>query len=142
MSDTKSRRSVYIWIAFGIATLATIFDAISSWQIIELNPIAVEADSIWRSIAHVIGFAGAMVLRALVGIVLLIALLFAALRSKRSPVRELGTFGIYFSAVVLFSLSVYHICFRQAHPHSALPRGDQIANLPLVRCRREALPTP
>lgn len=112
MSETKSRRSIYIWIAFSIAVLATVFDAISSWQIIELNPIAVEGNPIWSSVAHTLGFAGAMVFRALVGIILLILLLLAALRSKRSRVRALGAFGLYFSAVVLFALSAYHIWFR------------------------------
>lgn len=112
MSETKSRRSIYIWITFGIAVLATIFDAISSWQIIELNPIAVEGNPIWSSIAHALGFAGAMIFRALVGVILLAVLLLAALRSKRSRVRALGAFGLYFSAVVLFLLSVYHIWFR------------------------------
>lgn len=112
MSETKPRRSIYIWTAFFIATLATIFDAISSWQIIELNPIAVEGNPIWNSIASSLGFAGAMALRAAVGILLLGVLLLAALRSKRNRVRSLAAFGIYFSAAVLFSLAVYHVWFR------------------------------
>lgn len=110
---TKSR--AYLYIAFSVAVLATIFDAVSSWQIIELDPIALEGNPIWNAIAHSLGFGGAMVLRAFVGVFLLGALLILALRSKNPRLRRISSFGIYFSAVVLTLLACYHLYFRMIY---------------------------
>ena len=109
MRESKDK---YIWIAFAVASVATIFDAVSSWQIIELNPIAVEANPLWNLIEGTLGFGGAMILRAFIGIALLSALLFGALKFKAERARAISRFGIYLSAVVLTALVIYHLWFR------------------------------
>lgn len=112
LKPKQSRSRAMLWAAFALASLATIFDAVSSWQIIELNPIAIEGNPIWNSIAESIGFGGAMVLRALSGVALLAILLLVALRGKQGRVRRIGAIGLYFSATVLSILALYHLVFR------------------------------
>jgi len=107
-----SKRSLILWIAFALSSAATVFDAVSSWQIISVDPIALEGNPIWNSIAELLGFGGAMIFRAVVGIALLGALLFLALRHRRARVRKVASFGLYFGTVVLMLLSAYHIWFR------------------------------
>ena len=108
----QSRRTVYLWIAFVISSAATIFDAVSSWQIISVDPIALEGNPIWNWIAHALGFGGAMIFRAVAGIALLGALLLIGLRYRRARGRKIASFGLYFGTAVLILLSAYHIWFR------------------------------
>jgi len=108
----RPRKAVYLWIAFVLSSGATIFDAVSSWQIISVDPIALEGNPIWNGIAELLGFGGAMIFRAIAGIALLGALLFIALRYRRARVRKIASFGLYFGTAVLMLLSAYHIWFR------------------------------
>lgn len=107
-----SKRSLILWIAFGVSSAATIFDAVSSWQIISVDPIALEGNPIWNGIAELLGFGGAMIFRAVAGIALLGALLLIALRHRRARVRKIASFGLYFGTAVLMLLSAYHIWGR------------------------------
>lgn len=101
-----------ISIFFAVAVLGTIFDAFSSWQIIAVNPIAAEGNPILSSLAHLLGFGGAMAFRGFWGVVLLLALLPVSLGHIEPRTRRLASFGLYFTASVLFLLSLYHLWFR------------------------------
>jgi hypothetical protein len=109
------RRARYLWICFGIAALATVFDAFSSWQIIEVNPIAAEGNPMLSSLSELVGFGGAMALRGIWGVALLLVLLPIALRHMDARGRRLAGFGIYLTSTVLFSLALYHLWFRATY---------------------------
>jgi len=111
----SSRRARYLWICFGIAALATVFDAFSSWQIIEVNPIAAEGNPMLSSLSELVGFGGAMTLRGIWGVALLLVLLPIALRHMDARGRRLAGFGIYLASTVLFSLAIYHLWFRATY---------------------------
>lgn len=112
VAKKQPKRTIYLLIAFLVSSAATIFDAVSSWQIISVNPIALEGNPIWNWIAHALGFGGAMIFRAVTGIALLGALLLIGLHYRRARVRKIASFGLYFGTVVLVLLSAYHIWFR------------------------------
>jgi len=106
------RKAVRLYIAFAVGALATVFDAFSSWQIIAVNPIAVEGNPMLSALAHLVGFGGAMVFRGFWGVALLLVLLPIALCHVEPRGRRLATFGIYFTASALFLLSIYHVWGR------------------------------
>ena len=106
--ESKKRRiAVYSAVIVGI--LATIFDAVMSWQTISVNPIAVEGNPLLSSMAHLIGFGGTMAIRGLWGVVLLLSLFPIALYHIEPRGRRLAGFGIYLTSSVLFLLALYHI---------------------------------
>lgn len=92
-----------------VSILATIFDAWSSYQIIVVSPIAIEGNPIWSGAADTLGFAMTMVLRAVVGITLLLSLFVLANQTRHLKARTYARFGLRLAAVVFAILSVYHV---------------------------------
>jgi len=92
-----------------ISVTATVFDAYSSYQIIVVNPIAMEGNPIWGAIAAMVGFGGAMVVRALIGIALLLGLWGLANQTKDLRARRSARFFLRFATAILLLLTAYHI---------------------------------
>lgn len=89
------------------------FDAVSSYFLIKVYGVALEGNPVWGRVAETFSFEWAMVLRATVGVSLLLILLVLGNR----PVREDGTvplgkgisrFGVRFTAIILTALCVWH----------------------------------
>lgn len=94
---------------FLVGSIGTIFDAYSSWQIIEVNPIAIEGNPIWSSIANTVGFGMTMVIRAVLGVAMLGILFFLSNQKWHLGARKYARFGLRLVAIVLAVLSAYHI---------------------------------
>lgn len=103
-SPTKKLISYFV-----ISSLATLFDAYSSWLIIAVNPIALEGNPIWGSIASVFGFGGAMVVRAIAGVIMVLILWGLSNQTRHLGARRYARFGLRAVTVVLLLLTAYHI---------------------------------
>lgn len=103
-SPTKPLTSYFV-----VSLLGTFFDAYSSWQIISVNQIAIEGNPILSGIASVFGFGGAMIIRAILGMALLLALWFLANQKRYVGARRYARAGLRVVAVVFTLLAFYHI---------------------------------
>jgi len=103
-SPTKRLTSYFL-----ISVMATLFDAVSSYLIIVVNPIAVEGNPVWGFIADTFGFAGAMAIRAIAGVLLLCALWIIANQHRSPGGRRYARFGIRVATVLFVLLTIYHV---------------------------------
>lgn len=91
------------------ASLATIYDAYSSWRIIAIDKIASEGNGIWTVIAETYGFDTAMVIRAIVGVSLLTILFIVSRKSKVYRTRKFARVTLYGAFALLFLLCLWHV---------------------------------
>lgn len=89
-----------------IAAAATVFDAVASWYSIEHLGVAAEGNPLLSTLASSIGFTGAMVVRALVGLVLIGVLYTLSVRSKRAG--RLALIGLWVAAIALGAVALFH----------------------------------
>lgn len=96
-------------IVFFIALIATVFDSISSWYTISYSEVALEGNNIWNIIAGQIGFGGAMIVRGVWGLFLLVFLFHCASHLKQNRARNWAVKGLWIVSSSLIVLSFYHV---------------------------------
>ncbi len=98
-----------LWGYLLLGVFGTIFDAYSSWQIIHVTPIALEGNPLWGGIASVVGFDGAMAVRAIGGVSLMLLLWYFANQDKHPQGRAIARFAIRALSVLLVLLCCWHL---------------------------------
>lgn len=108
-SNSRLSPTNTLFVYLVLASLATLYDAYSSWLIIEVNPIALEGNPLWSSIAATLGFGGAMIVRAGVGVLMIVALWRLGNQQRFPQARRYARFGLRAVTLVLLLLVAYHI---------------------------------
>jgi hypothetical protein len=90
-----------------IAGILTGFDGAATWYEVEILKVAEEANPLLRGVESLVGFTGAMLFRILGGLVLLLAIVYAAHRSVARG-RRLMILGLFVVCIFYALLDYYH----------------------------------
>jgi hypothetical protein len=104
----RTNHSSY-YLAFSLAIVATIFDAVASWYSVAYLGLASEANGIWVWISFYLGFDGAMFVRVIWGMVMICVIAWLCHMASTRRQWRLTFTGLWICAGSLTLLGLYHV---------------------------------